>query len=166
MNARADLLAPEPAADGAALLSRPRARIDIDADMDITPMIDITFLLLIFFLVATTPDQSTAVHLPEARHGLGVGVRDSVVFTVGTGGLDSAPVFAADGKLPEFRLDDDLSQQRQQIVSTVERGFRENKSSVLIKADRGVAHRDVARVIRAASQVAGVTIHLAVLEVD
>ena len=32
-----------------------------DGDMDITPMIDITFLLLIFFLVATRMDTESAI---------------------------------------------------------------------------------------------------------
>ena len=34
-----------------------KARAATDAEMDITPMIDVTFLMLIFFLVASTPDS-------------------------------------------------------------------------------------------------------------
>ena len=40
------------------------------------------------------------------------------------------------------------------------------KDNVLIKADRNVAHRDVARVIKAVSRVEGAKIFLAVLEAD
>ncbi len=40
-----------------------------DAEMDITPMIDITFLLLIFFLVASRLDEDAPVELPTARYG-------------------------------------------------------------------------------------------------
>ena len=48
-----------------------RRRIKQETELDITPMIDITFLLLIFFLVASTPDLQVEVKLPPARHGLG-----------------------------------------------------------------------------------------------
>ncbi len=38
-------------------------------------MIDIVFLLLIFFLVASKMDESAAVRLPPARHGVRCGGR-------------------------------------------------------------------------------------------
>ena len=135
-------------------------------DMDITPMIDITFLLLIFFLVCSTPDQQTAIELPRARYGKGVGERDSVMITIGDGGVDSAPVYLADGKIEEDRLTDDLNQQTELIRKAIEKGKRDNKENVLIKADRNVAHREVSRVIKTASKVEGMQIHLAVLESD
>jgi len=142
------------------LLRRPL----VEAEMDITPMIDLTFLLLIFFLVSSTPDKSTVVDLPEANHGIGVSQLNSVIFTIGMGGLNVAPVYNADGRIPGTELSDNLEIRSKQIVEAVEKGFRENKTDVVIKADRDVAHREVARVIRAASQVEGVKIHLAVLE--
>jgi biopolymer transport protein ExbD len=132
--------------------------------MDIAPMIDLTFLLLIFFLVSSTPDQLTAIDLPEATHGVGVSELNSVIFTVAMGGLGPAPVYAADGRIPGTELADDLETQRRQIREAVEQGFRENKTSVIIKADKSVAHREVARVVKAVSQVEGVRIHLAVLD--
>lgn len=136
----------------------------VEADMDITPMIDLTFLLLIFFLVSSTPDKSTVVDLPEANHGVGVSQLNSVIFTVGMGGLNVAPVYAADGRVPGTELSDDLEVRSSQIVAAVEEGFRENRTNVIIKADRNVAYREVARVVKAVSQVEGVKIHLAVLE--
>lgn len=143
-----------------------RRRKRVEADMDIAPMIDLTFLLLIFFLVSSTPDELTAIDLPEANHGVGVSQINSVIFTIGMGGLGSAPVYAADGRIPGTELADDLEVQRQQIREAVEKGFRENKSNVIIKADKNVAHREVARVIEAVSPVQGVKIHLAVLEIQ
>ena len=137
-----------------------------DAEMDITPMIDITFLLLIFFLVCSTPDQDTAVELPKARHGKGVSERNSVMITISGEGIDSAPIYLADGKVGES-LPEDPDQQREMIREAVEKGRRDdNKENVLIKADRNVAFRDVASVIKAVSRVEGAKIHLAVLEAD
>jgi len=139
----------------------------VDPEMDITPMIDITFLLLIFFLVCSTPDQQAAIELPKAKHGKGIGERDSVIITLSNEGIDSAPVYLADGKIESERLTEDLEQQEAAIREAVRKGrIEENKENVLIKADRNVAHREVARVIKAVSQVEGAKIFLATLEAD
>ena len=42
-----------------------RTPLPNDQNLDITPMIDDTFLLLIFFLVAPVPDVQAALDLPE-----------------------------------------------------------------------------------------------------
>jgi biopolymer transport protein ExbD len=154
----------EPIDDDAPLLStRRRSRMG-DIDMDITPMIDMTFLLLIFFLVSSTPDQQTAIDLPPAQHGVGVSQLESVVFTIAEGGVNAAPVYAADGRIPGTELPDEPDARRDRVRELVEEGFRDDKTSVVIKGDKNVAHRDVAQLVKAASQVNGVKIHLAVLD--
>ncbi len=143
-----------------------RGRAAEDFEMDITPMIDITFLLLIFFLVCSTADQDTTIELAKARHGKGVSERNSVIITISDEGIDSAPVYLADGMIGE-PLPNDPEQQQDMIAEAVEKGRREqNKDNVIIKADRNVAHREVARVIKAVSHVPGAKIFLAVLESD
>lgn len=144
----------------------PSRRKSEDADLDITPMIDMVFLLLIFFLVSSTPDQKTAIELPAARHGVAVTQHDSVIFTLAEGGLGAAPAFAADGRIPGTELPEDNQARSSRIRELVEQGFRENKTSVVIKSDKNVAHRDVAQLIKAASQVEGVKLHLAVLDTE
>ncbi len=136
-----------------------------DVEMDITPMIDITFLLLIFFIVCSTPDENSTFELAEARHGKGVSERESVFITISAESADPAPVYLADG-ISGDPLPDDPDEQRDLIREAVEKGRLELKDNVLIKADRNVAHRDVARVVKAVSLVEGATIHLAVLESD
>lgn len=138
-----------------------------EAEMDITPMIDITFLLLIFFLVCSTPDQKSSIELPSARHGKGVGEREAVIITLSDEGADSAPVYLADGKIDSARLPEGGEQQRDLIVEAIEKARRQDgKENVIIKADRNVAAREVARIIKAVSAVEGTKIHLAVLESD
>ncbi len=135
-----------------------------DAEMDITPMIDCVFLLLIFFVVCSTMEQQSPIELAKARHGKGVSERDSIIISVGAGGVDSAPVYLADDTTGE-PVPGDLDQQREAIRTSVEQELREEgKQDVIIKADRNVAHRDVSQVIKAVSQVDGVNIHLAVFE--
>ena len=143
----------------------PRKQLE-DVEMDITPMIDITFLLLIFFLVCSTPDQDTAIEMAKARYGRGVGERNSVIITISDEGVDSAPVYLADGMVGE-PLPNDPDEQRVKIAEAVQTGRRElSKENVIIKADRNVAHREVAKVIKAVSTVEGAKIFLAVLEAD
>jgi len=145
-------------------LIRRRDRGD-DVEMDITPMIDITFLLLIFFIVCSTPDQKNSFELAEARHGKGVSERNSIFITISAESADPAPVYLADGIGGE-PLPTDPEEQKQLIREAVEKGRSDLKEHVLIKADRNVAHREVSRVIKAISAVEGAKIHLAVLEAD
>jgi biopolymer transport protein ExbD len=143
-----------------------REREVVDSEMDITPMIDCVFLLLIFFIVCSTMDKQSPIELAKARHGKGVSERDSIIISVGEGGVDSAPVYLADDTSGE-PVAGDLEQQRETIRAAVEKEKREEgKQDVLIKADRNVAHRDVSNVIKAVSQVDGVSLHLAVFEAD
>ena len=60
----------------------PRRRRGDDTEMDITPMIDITFLLLIYFLVAAKIEEQSSVELPPARHGEDVSAKNSIILTV------------------------------------------------------------------------------------
>lgn len=142
----------------------PRPKRDDDVEMDITPMIDITFLLLIFFLVASRPDTTTSVNLPIALHGDVVSQRKATVFSVGEGGIDQAPVYAADGKTPGTELPPDIEARNEAIQKLVRDGVLEGKTNVVIKADRGVACRDIDSLLKAISKVEGVTINLGVLD--
>lgn len=153
--------AAEEASDGPLLANRKRAD---DDEMDITPMIDMTFLLLIFFLVCSTFDMQSPIELAPAKNGKGVGERESFVISVGAGGVDDAPVYLAE-HAEGSALPQDPEEQRNLIQAAVESAkSAQRKEHVLIKADRRVAHRDVARVIKAVSRVEGMQIHLAVHE--
>ena len=146
--------------DRASILPR-RRRVD-DAEMDVTPMIDVTFLLLIFFIVCAVTDQQSSVTLAKARHGEGVSERDSVVFLIQEGGVDGAPVSLEKGNV---MLSSDAYEQEEEIRQAVLQGQQDElKQHVLIKADRNVACRDVEQVIKGVSKVKGMQIHLAVLE--
>lgn len=59
-----------------------RTRRVTTGDMDITPMIDVVFLLLIFFMVASTMQGTPEIDVPPAVHSLGVEANDAVVVTI------------------------------------------------------------------------------------
>lgn len=149
--------------------SRPvmrRRRIQNEPDLDITPMIDITFLLLIFFLVASTPDDQARIFLPEARHGVGVSARSSIFFTIIQGGFNTAEVYQSDRKMADQLLPNDPQQQNDDIEDAVAAAVGEGRINVVIKAEKGVPYREVARVAAAASRIDGIKLYLAVLEAD
>jgi biopolymer transport protein ExbD len=138
-----------------------------ESDMDITPMIDITFLLLIFFLVSSTPDPQKYVALAPARYGDAVSMRACTIITLGFRS-DSGPadVYTSDGKIDTQLLPDDLTEQESRIRDWVEEGILQQRTDVLLKAEMGVPWREVARVARVAGEVEGVRLHDAVLETN
>jgi biopolymer transport protein ExbD len=149
---------------------RPRRAVD-DNEIDITPMIDMTFLLLIFFLVGSKMEQATRVDLPPAAYGVPVALRSAVVLTVDHAGGDGlVAVYRGDGLREENRIRAaDLEELEQGIESYVEDAMLQqgNKRHVLIKAAGGVKHRDVARVARAAGRAAQIErLHIGVLEAE
>ena len=144
-------------------IKRRKAPVE-DTEMDITPMIDCTFLLLIFFTVTSTPDAQTALNLAPAKHGVGVSIQNSLIISIAEAGDGkTANVYLADGKVGQ-PLQGTPEEQDAQIRQAVEESLATGKSSILIKAEKGVLHRDVSRVASAAGGVEGVGLNLAVME--
>lgn len=155
------LLEDIPADEDAPILERRPVRDE--AELDITPMIDVTFLLLIFFIVASVPDPNSAVNLPPARYGSSVSKNSSFTVTLSDTGNNSVDVFLAEGKKGD-PLPKDEDAQTEAIREAVSMAVQEGKSSVIVKADKGVAYHDVSRVAAAVGLVDGVSLHFAVLE--
>ena len=141
----------------------PRRRIDASGDMDITPMIDITFLLLIFFIVSSTMSKSGDVPLAKARHGRGVEVSSCVQISIKRDGRSGAAISLA-GQTEALTGND--QQQAEAIRAAVIAGLAGDKTEVLIKADKGVHWRHVERVRQALADIEGLeNVHMAVEEV-
>lgn len=142
----------------------PKKRRD-DAEMDITPMIDMTFLLLIFFLVSSRMDAGAEVKLPLAKNGVAITTKNSAVVSVKSLGADAVDVFLGEKMTSETRLastaPEDLEEGVQAFVSAqMSRG----KDQVLIRASRDVKHRFVDRILKAIGTVEGASAYVAVLE--
>lgn len=127
-----------------------------DAEMDITPMIDIVFLLLIFFLVASKMDAAASVLLPPARNGAPVSEESAIVVLVKKGTGNQVEVARRDGT----PFSADRKQQEQEIGAYVEAGmtgsapFTEPLQRIIVKAERDVQEGEVARVADAIGKVA------------
>ena len=129
------------------------------AEMDITPMIDCTFLLLIFFVLTSTMENKT-LELPKAKHGAAAVEQNCVIIVIGGGGGSPAKVYLAssvdEGQLATGSAED----QEKAVAAYVVREVRAHpeKKGVLIKAAAGVKHRDVARIAKAAATLEDVTV--------
>ena len=140
-----------------------RRRPLAESELDITPMIDLTFLLLIFFLVTSVPDVQKKLDLPPARHGVAVNPREALIISV-TGADDQAPtIYLGDGRAGP-PITGTEAQQSAAIQEAVRAAVADGKTAVLIKAERGVLHREVARIGAAASSAATVRLNVAVME--
>ena len=120
-------------------------------------MIDITFLLLIFFLVASKMDESTAVNLPRSEVGRNIPVDESVVITVAEGRREgTATVYKGNGIAEGNELDySDVDALQTAITEYVEEeiGKHPNKKWVLIQGAGGVKYKHIDAVAEAAAAV-------------
>ncbi len=134
--------------EGAMLPKRPRE----ESEMDITPMIDITFLLLIFFLVASKMDDSAKVDLPTARAGSEVNAAEAIDIIVVAGKGDEAEVQNFNGI--SFTKGD-LKKQEEEIAEYIEAGlagttpFTTPKKYIVVRAEGKVREGEVYRVMEA-----------------
>ena len=135
-----------------------------DVEMDITPMIDVTFLLLIFFLVSSTMQQEEGLSLPDARAGSPISATNSAVLVLTKSDADNITVKPKGGE--DFSAD--LETQEEQIVEFVRNsmagtgGTGKPKQYVLVKASKGIKHKEVSRVAQAVSRAEIPNLYIAV----
>lgn len=143
----------------------PRRPLPRDDNLDMTPMIDVTFLLLIFFLVSSVPDVKAALDLPRAEHGIGVGKRVALVISVAQPeeGAGVAVYFADEKSGSPIAGNRDA--QETAVRNAVEAAVAGGTTDVLLQAERRVRYRDVDRLVRAAS-LPGVTVSLGVMDLE
>src|SRR6516164_1380892 len=105
-----------------------------DGEMDITPMIDVTFLLLIFFMVASTMQGTPDVDVPPAEHSVGVDSAGAAVVTIlaAKSTAESPRIVLGDGEGIEADLAD--------VRRYVEDGVRDGHKRIVLKAEGDVPH--------------------------
>ncbi len=117
----------------------PRRKSDDEADLDITPMIDITFLLLAFFVMVSKMDPQLPVDLPQALNGDVIPEKNCVVLVVLKGaGDDEYSIYKGLTKSGADKIvGDDPVEQEEQIAEYVEQTLSRNPviQTILIKAE-------------------------------
>ncbi len=134
----------------------PRKRGSPPGDLDITPMIDVTFLLLIFFMVSSTMQSTPAIDLPPAAHSKGVTVSSSTVVTVmaPSGSEAASRILLGDGAGNEATP--------AELKRYLEEQQRSGLQRVVIKAEGDVPHGFVDEVARTVKSVEGLELYLGV----
>lgn len=118
----------------------------VDDEMDITPMIDITFLLLIFFIVCSTMDPTKIGGIPEAENGLAISAKNSAVIFIQPGSGDSVVLTTPDGT--EFSSDENeqATEIIEYITSELEKSLGASKQHVMLFGDAEVKVGQVTRI--------------------
>ncbi|GHT25543.1 hypothetical protein FACS18942_00750 [Planctomycetales bacterium] len=131
-----------------------------NADIDITPMIDVVFLLLIFFIVCSAMNRDTAVQLPKAKYGISVNPKTANVLIL-TGIEDNSSVFVMNGA-QKIQCSGSEDERRDEIVQYIQNGIKSGKTDVVIQADRRLYNGEVAKAEAAAASVPGIRLYIVV----
>ena len=140
-----------------------RRPIHDEARFDITAMIDLVFMMNIFFLVTTVTAALAEMDLPTAKHVSAADRDTSIIFTI-TAGPDRGPGEMTIDEGNERLSLADVDSHEKRIRDAVEAAVRTNKNTVLIKAEKNVRLRDVSRVGAIAVAVPGTDLRLVVIE--
>lgn len=131
--------------DGEDEFTLPRKKRE-DDEMDITPMIDITFLLLIFFIVCSTMDPTKIGTIPEADNGRAIAAKNSAVIFINPGPDDSVILSRYDGSEFSRDEDDQATEIIEYITSEMEVTRGESKRQVMLFGDGQVKVGQVTRI--------------------
>lgn len=134
-----------------------RKRNKDDGELDITAMIDVTFLLLAFFVVVSKMDPQAAVDLPRASYGASIQDKNAVTLIVVLDKEDAEKVaiFKGPSMGDDTKISDgDAEVQEEEIAAYVENELSAHptKDAILIKAEGKVRTGMVEMVKRGVSQ--------------
>ena len=124
--------------------------------INLTPLIDVVFLLLIFFMVSTTFTRETRleVNLPEADGYSTSEELDNVIEIL----IDKEGSYAINGNLLVNRKIDTIISALQQASGS------DNSMPIILTADANAPHRSVVTVMDAAGQLGFTKLNIATQE--
>lgn len=130
-------------------------RSDERVDVNLTPLIDVVFLLLIFFMVSTTFDRHAKlkVELPEASAKTEQQLEDPVVISIDAKG--------------NYFIDDRqvVNTQLETLKIALQKTVADKKDvSLVLRADAKTPHQSVVRAMDAASQLGLTRLSIATIE--
>ncbi len=110
----------------------------VEPTIELMPLIDIVFLLLIFFLITTsfaqTPESQIPVNLPSGVSGVSAGEGDQVVFVVTP---DGSIEVEGNVEVPEGSLDERLEWLKNEKPNV----------SMMLKGDSEASHGRVVEIL-------------------
>jgi biopolymer transport protein ExbD len=130
-------------------------RKGLEGELDITPMIDCTFLLLIFFMVTSTMQSTADLDLPAAVNSIGVETDGAAIITL----------FAAQPQQPPRIVLGDVKGEESDLEGVrryVSQAVADGKRKIVVKAEGDVSHKDVNEVARIIGGVEGAEFYIGV----
>ena len=121
-----------------------RTKRDNEPELNLTPLIDVVFLLLIFFMVSTTFDHQSeiSIELPESSGKVSQTKQKTIEISI-----DHEGRYFVDQRRVK---DNDIETLKQAL--TIVRG-NDKKPKLIISADKMTPHQYVVRAMDAARQV-------------
>lgn len=128
-------------------------------EVNLTALIDVVFLLLIFFMVTTTFDRHARlkVSLPESSAKTTQQKDDPMILSIDAKGN----YFLNDRQIINQQLDT-LKQALQKVIAEKNRDY--NDVSLVLRADANTPHQSVVRAMDAASQLGMTRLSIATVE--
>jgi biopolymer transport protein ExbD len=142
----------------------PSNRGHVDAEFDITAMIDLVFMMNIYFLVTFITAALGEIDLASANHCAPLDGDTAITISI-LPGSSAQDVIVYIGEIKKAEGLRDPSEQQQHVSQAVERAQAEGKVAVLIKAEKNIRLRETKRLALAAVRD-GMTLHLGVMEKD
>lgn len=143
-------------ADGEGLALR-RARIEL-GQMDLTPMVDVTFLLLIFFMITASFSLQKAIPFPppepDERGAVQTIVDEQQL-------LETSIEIEIDERNVVYLDDVQLADSDNLVDALLDRMRADQKTELLLKADAAALHETVVSVVDAANEAGMQKIRLA-----
>ena len=129
--------------------------------IDMTPMVDVVFQLLTFFLLAVKRDSQEPVDVPTVTRSDAVADSESTYITIKppSGGFKEPIIILGDrgGGGPDKK-----EIKPEDVKSEVESGVKNGRSKIIVKAERLVSHGDVLKICRIVAGVEGASLHVGV----
>lgn len=122
---------------------------EFEDELDLTPLIDVAFLLQIFFMLTSTIAMSGSIVMPEAKNGIAPNLTKGITMTIYQTAA-GPELYLADGKGKKGVA------QLADVPAYVQEEVGKGNNIILIKADTAVASGFVEDVARSASQVEGI----------
>lgn len=138
---------------------RPGHRTAETIEVNLTPLIDVVFLLLIFFMVSTTFDRYARlkVDLPEADAPAQKQTDDPLVLSIDAKGK----YYINDQQVVNTQID---TLKKALLKTLKDNNIDRNSIAVLLRADGNTPHQSVVRAMDAAAQLGLVRLSIATVE--
>lgn len=133
-------------------IGRKKKKVSHEEEIDVAPLIDCTFILLMYFIVLQALSPRMDANVPAAEHGAAMKTDGASIITIKINKETQQPSINYNDK--EGTL--------QGVTTFVAEGLRQQRVNVVIMADREVPHGLVQKVLKAVGKVDGVKIGIGV----